>query len=198
MSISDAQDLLRLASSEPNRLHRHLLVAAALHSALAVEPVVVGGTAEEYWTSDEYHQTDLDLCAPIGKAERMVLGVLGFKKSGRHWENPELHVAVEFPESEIDGDFARTELIRVGTGAARVIGREDLYIDRVLQATSDSGESGRFQSALAIAVACYEVLDWPYVATRLREIKQQNSFLGASARKIDSKVRRRARLQLSS
>ncbi len=107
-------------------------------------------------------------------------------------------MAVEFPESEIDGDFARTELIRVGTGAARVIGREDLYIDRVLQATSDSGESGRFQSALAIAVACYEVLDWPYVATRLREIKQQNSFLGASARKIDSKVRRRARLQLSS
>ncbi len=158
----------------------------------------MGGTAEEYWTSDEYHQTDLDLYAPIGKAERMVLGVLGFRKSGRHWENPELHVAVEFPESEIDGDFARTELIRVGTGAARVIGREDLYIDRVLQATSDSGESGRFQSALAIAVACYEVLDWPYVATRLREIKQQNSFLGASARKIDSKVRRRARLQLSS
>jgi len=198
VSISDAQDLLHLASTERNRLRRHLLVAAALRGALAVEPVVVGGTAEEYWTSDEYHQTDLDLCAPVGKAERMVLGLLGFRKSGRHWESPALHVAVEFPESEIDGDFARTELIQVGAGAARVIGREDLYMDRVLQATSDSGESSRFQSAMAIAVACYELMDWPYVAARLREIKQQNSFLGASAGKIDSKVRRRARAQLSS
>jgi len=198
VSISDAQDLLRLASSEPNRLHRHLLVAAAFHSALAVEPVVVGGTAEEYWTSDEYHQTDLDLCAPIGKAERMVLGALGFKKSGRHWEKPELDVAVEFPESEIDGDFARTELIQVGVGTARVIGREDLYMDRVLQAPADAGQSSHFQSALAIAVACYEVMDWPYVATRVREIKQRDSSLGESAGKIDSKIRRRARLQLSS
>ena len=197
MSIIDAQDLLRAASAEPNRLHRHLLVAAAFRSALAIEPVVVGGTAEEYWTSDEYDQTDLDLCAPIGKAERALLGVLGFRKSGRHWENPGLHVAVEFPESEIDGDLARTELIQIGAGAARVIGREDLYIDRVLQATADSGKSSRFQSALAIAVACYEVMDWSYVAARLRD-KTRNSFVGDSARKIDSKVRRRARLQLSS
>jgi len=116
VSIIDAQDLLRAASAEPNRLHRHLLVAAAFRSALAIEPVVVGGTAEE--------------C-------------------------------------------------------------------RVLQATADSGESSRFQSALAIAVACYEVMDWSYVAARLRD-KTRNSFVGDSARKIDSKVRRRARLQLSS
>jgi hypothetical protein len=81
---------------------------------MAVEPVVVGGTAEEYWTSDEYQQTDLDMCAPIGKEERALFGVLGFTKSGRHWENSGLHVAIEFPESEIDGEFARTELIQVG------------------------------------------------------------------------------------
>jgi hypothetical protein len=198
VSITDAQNLLRAASAEPNRLDRHLLVAAAFRSAFAIEPVVVGGTAEEYWTLDEYHQTDLDMCAPIGKAELTVLGVLGFKKAGRHWENPGLHVAVEFPETEIDGDFARTELIQVGTGAARMIGREDLYVDRLLQATADTGESIRVKSALAIAVANYEVMDWPYVAARLRDIGQRDSFLRDSARKIDSKVRRRARVQLSS
>jgi hypothetical protein len=198
VSISGAQDLLRQAATEPNRLQRHLLVAAALHSVMAVEPVVVGGTAEEYWTSDEYQQTDLDMCAPIGKEERALFGVLGFTKSGRHWENPGLHVAIEFPESEIDGEFARTELIQVGIGTARVIGPEDLYIDRVLQATAEPGESSRFKSALAIAVACYEVIDWRYVAARLVDVKRRDSFLGASARKIDSKIRRRARLQLSS
>jgi hypothetical protein len=198
VSISNAKKLIDAASAEPNRLQRHLLVAAALHAALPVEPVVVGGTAEEYWTSDEYHQTDLDLCAPIGKAERESLRRLGFRKSGRHWENPRLRVAVEFPESELDGDFARTELVAVGSGAARMIGREDLYIDRVLQATADSGESVRSRSALAIAVANYEEMDWPYVAARLRETTRRDAALGLAARKIDSKARRRARLQLSS
>lgn len=198
MSISDAHELLHLAATEPIRLQRHLLVAAALRSALRVEPVVVGGTAEEFWTSDDYHQTDLDLCAPIGPAERTILATLGFRKSGRHWVNPDVTVAVEFPESEIDGDYSRTELIEVRTGTARLISREDLYFDRVLQATADAGEIGRFQSALAIAVTGYETMDWPYVAARLRTVQQTNGVVGSSARRIDSKIRRRARRQLSS
>lgn len=159
---------------------------------------MVGGTAEEFWTQDEYGQTDLDLCSAIGPAERAILADLGFRKSGRHWVNPDIHVAVEFPDSEIDGDYQRTAVIEVGTGAARLISREDLYVDRVLQATADSSETGRFMSALAIAVSGYETMDWPYIAARLRKTIQANPLAGSIAKGIDSRIRRRARRQLSS
>jgi hypothetical protein len=62
---SGANQLLEEADREPDRLRRHLLVAAALDSTFAKRAVVVGGTAEEYWTHDDYHPTDLDVCMPL-------------------------------------------------------------------------------------------------------------------------------------
>jgi hypothetical protein len=50
VNVSKAEELLRLAGAERKRLDRHLLVAAALRELLMDDPIVVGGTAEEYWT----------------------------------------------------------------------------------------------------------------------------------------------------
>lgn len=198
MTVSKARKLLALAEREPERLQRHLLLAAALKEALTGDPVVVGGTAEEFWTQAEYHETDLDLCVPISREDEAALRQLGLERTGRHWSRPGLQAVVEFPDDRIDGDESRTVEHKVGPGAARIIGLDDLYLDRLRQATTDQRrERVEFQSALAVVAARYEDLDWSYVRRRLTEIEDGEGAIGDSMKRIDSKIRRRVRRALS-
>lgn len=173
---------------------RHLLVAAALRESLPDEVIVVGGTAEEYWTSDEYHETDLDVCTPLDRAGAHVLRALGFRKQGRHWTHPNVAVAVEIPDSAIDGDPSRCVLETVpGGGSARIIGVDDLYIDRLRQATISEGVEGlHFHSALAIAAACFETIDWRYIRARIQRMERSEPGVGGAMKRINRALRSRA------
>jgi len=167
-----------------------LLVAAAMREALRYDPIVVGGTAEEFWTAAEYHETDLDLCAPITPRDMETLERLGFRRAGRHWERVGLAVVVEFPESRIDGDEGRTVEAVAGPGRARIIGLDDLYLDRLRQSTIDERKEGiEFMSALAVVAARHDDIDWSYVAQRIRG----EGTLGHVMKRIDSRIRRRVR-----
>jgi hypothetical protein len=175
-----------------------LLVAAALREVLTEDPIVVGGTAEEFWTEDEYAETDLDLCAPLTPADRTRLKSLGFEPEGRHWFHPTVQVAVEFPEPRIEGDESRTHEVKVGPGAARIIGLDDLYLDRLRQATMAEGREGvELKSAVAVAVARYEEMDWEYVAARIRNPEHTDPALAQIMKRLDSRIRRRARQVIS-
>jgi hypothetical protein len=195
VTVSKAEQLLKRAASEKNRLRRHLLVAAALGESLPHDVIVVGGTAEEYWTSDSYHETDLDVCAPILPSDRKTLERLNFAKEGRHWYHAGARVAVEFPASAIDGDPTRSVLERVpGGSAARIIGVDDLYLDRLRQATmNESAEDVHFHSTLAVAAACFDVIDWRYVRSRMQAIERNDPLVGSAMRRINKVVRTRAR-----
>lgn len=197
MSVSSAKRLLAEAAGEPDRLRRHLLVAAALREALPSEPVVVGGTAEEFWTADEYHETDLDMCVPLGSEGHRALDELGFVREGRHWSRPDISAVVEFPDAEIDGEMGRTRLEPVSEGAARIIGIDDLYVDRLRQATVAEGAEGiEFHSALAVAAAGQPSIDRAYVEARIDEVTHEARFVGESMRRLDAKIRRRVRRSL--
>jgi hypothetical protein len=193
VSDSKARELLQLAGSERNRLNRHLLLAAALSEVLAHEPIIVGGTAEEYWTEAEYHETDLDLVVPLSRKDEDALRRLGFRKSGRHWERPGLAAVVEFPESVLEGSQDRTVLLSIGPGKARIIGLDDLYLERLRQATINQATEGvEFHSALAVAAARFEGIDWRYVAKRLKEIRQrEGERVGGGMKRINSRIRRK-------
>ena len=194
MNVSRAEELLGLAAAEKVRLERHLLVAAALREVLAHEPVVVGGTAEEYYTVDEYHETDLDLCTWLSPPEEALLGDLGLEQDGRHWVHLASKVAVEFPESRIAGDEARIRRERVGSGEVAIIGVEDLYLDRVRQATADpEQESVSYHSGLAIGAAAFDVIDWPYVEAQIQATLDTDPPLGRLMKTIDGRIRRTIR-----
>ncbi len=198
MTDSAARTLLDLAARAKDQLKKHLFVAAALGEQLADEPIVVGGTAEEYWTADAYQETDLDLCAPITAADEARLDRLGFKREGRHWVNDTVGVAVEFPDSRIDGDEARAVRERVGPGTARIIGLEDLYLDRLRRATAtEPVQDLHFYSALAVAAAGFDSMDWRYVAERMRGIVEQEPTIAESMRRVNRRVRAIVRRRLS-
>jgi hypothetical protein len=196
VSVSRAEALLREAGAERDRLQRHLLVAAALREVLEREPVVVGGTAEEFQSGAPYHETDLDIVGVVTVAERDTLRSLGFRKRGRHWYHDASHVAVEFPDERLDGDVDRIERVDVGRGTAALIGLDDLYLDRLRQATapiSNVEDSVEFHSALAVATGAFERLDRRYVLRRIREIEEREGRVGASMRRLDSRIRQLAK-----
>lgn len=194
MNVSKAHGLLAEAAAEGNRLQRHLLVGAALREVLTHEPIVVGGTAEELYTAVEYHETDLDLVGWLSKKEEQIIANLHFRKWGRHWFHEPSKVAVEFPESRLAGDPGRISRRKVGGGTVAIIGVDDLYLDRVGQATAYRDEnSTEFRSAVAIAAAAYDAIDWRYVTRIILSTRERDPSLGRSMSQIDSKVRRRIR-----
>ena len=194
-SVSRAAELLREAASrdatDPDqRLERGLLVAAALREVLSHEPVVVGGTAEDFWTADEYHQTDLDLVTwPLTRREQVVLRGLGFTREGRHWVHGVTGLPVEFPGSCLAGDEARIHRHPIGHGVASIIGVEDLYLDRVRRSTVDPEDVRlpTYLSALAIAASNHDRMDWRYVDSAIRGETEVDPRL---MRKIHRRVRR--------
>jgi len=195
VGISRAKDLLAGARNERDRTRRHLLVAAALHEVFTSDPIVVGGVAEDYWAADVYVETDLDICVPLTREDELSLKKLGFSKDGRHWFHKASSVAVEFPDSYIDGDEGRTVTVAVGGGSARIIGVEDLYLDRVRGATVNewTDEDVSFRGAVAVASAHYLQMDWKYIVQRLAAILKAEPLVGRSMKRINSLARRRAR-----
>jgi hypothetical protein len=187
-----AQALLERIPKTRSGLRQRLLLAAALTKLLSKGPIVVGGTAEEHWAGNEYHATDLDLCPRLSPIDVKSLTAIGMRQSGRHWVRPDLPVAVEFPGS--GDDIERTVVVKVHGVAVRMISCEDLYLDRLRQATvSWPREDISFDSAMAIALTNYLTLDWDYVRYRLRAAVSTERKVGLLMAAVNRRVRARAR-----
>ena len=187
-----AEALLRRIPTTHSGLKQRLLLAAALTKLLANKPIVVGGTAEEYWAGGEYHPTDLDLCPRLTPKDSRALTALGMSKRGRHWVRSDLPVAVEFPGS--GDDIQRTVVVKVGADSVLMISCEDLYLDRLAQATvSWPREDVSFDSAFAIALTNYVRMDWDYVRSRLKLRAAAEPNVGRLMAAVNRRVRSRAR-----
>lgn len=159
---------------------------------LSKQPIVVGGTAEEYWAGGEYHPTDLDLCPEPSQNDLKALASVGLRKSGRHWTREDLPVAVEFPGS--GDDIERTVVVKVGGVSILMISCEDLYLDRVRQATASwPHEDVSFDAALEVALTNYVTMDWSFVRGRLRTIASGEQTVGTMMASVNRRVRSRAR-----
>ena len=188
-----AEALLRQIPAARSELRQRLLLAAALTTVLSTRPIVVGGTAQQYWAGGEYHPTDLDLCPRPSTRDLKALVEVGLRRSGRHWVRADLPVAVEFPGS--GDDIERTVVVKLLGVSVLMISCEDLYLDRVRRATvSWPREDVSFDSAFEIALTNYIGIDWEYVrerigATVLAELKVSTLMRGVN-RRVRSRARR--------
>ncbi len=108
-------------------------IITELMEAQGLKPIVVGGLAVEIYTRGQYTTLDIDLVTKGREIAGDILINLGFLREGRHWYQPELGVAIEIPDSKLEG-ADEGKIIRLELPSGRylyVIGIEDIILDRL-------------------------------------------------------------------
>ena len=193
----EARRLLTLASSAKEPQTQRLLLAAAIGAVFERVPVVVGGAAEEHWLSEESRPTDLDLCPPPSRHDLRELSLLGFTREGRHWVHDEVLHGVEFPGSS--DDIHRTVDVEIGGGRVRIIGLDDLYLDRLRQSTASetARSSQRLDSLIAISALWGASLDLGYIDSQVNAITATEPPVGRAMQVMQRRVNREVRHRLA-
>lgn len=150
------EELLQISRDpELGLLDRSVGVMGVLDEALRplhVSPVLVGGMAVLFWTSDEAFATrDIDLVMDEPPEADEVLRGLGFALApdGRHWELADSGVLVELPSRHLPAG-AEVELVELGGGrSVRVLSQVDVAIVRLEELTLGPHEDITLQ-ALAL------------------------------------------------
>ena len=172
-------ELKRLLKQLPNNkplLELQLTVAGIISEAFkefGVIPVVVGGSAVEFYTLGNYTSRDIDMIVEEPEHIGSVMTGLGFCHDAGTWYLPEKpSIVVEFRKGPLAGDKKRVQPVQLPDDhTAYLISLEDIIIDRTLVAkywTDGSEEWVRF-----LMVAHYDEIDWKY----LRHVAKQELCL---------------------
>lgn len=164
----DFERLLDKARGIRDRLERKVFFAGVLAEALKGEgaiPIIVGGTAVEFYTLGGYSTLDLDLVCNRKDALNGLLERFGFRRYGRHWYREDLDLVVEIPSSELTGSVERLTKIEIDGLVAYMIGIEDIVADRLNAYVHwRSEEDGRW--AKRMMMLHRDKIDWPYLEGR--------------------------------
>ncbi|MCZ7393013.1 MAG: DUF6036 family nucleotidyltransferase [Candidatus Methanoperedens sp.] len=115
-----------------------------------VQPIVVGGSAVDFYTEGIYPSHDIDLVSNRKIIGEILENVFNFKPSGRHWINEQIGLSVEIPGNRLAGDKDKVTVIRIENLNVYVIGIEDLIIDRLNACVHWKSETDCDQAMLMI------------------------------------------------
>ena len=111
--------------------------------------------------------------------------------AGRHWTRTGSLVPVEFPGGPFAGVRERTALAGPTDVAVPVIGLDDLYLDRLAQATVSLAENTvEFESALALAAYRFDSIDWNLVSRLVSQERRSNPMVGDRMARHNRRIRR--------
>lgn len=171
-NVEELKERLDRAAEIEDLLDRRIWALAIITECLAptgLRPVIVGGTAVEFYTTGGYTTFDVDLVIDTAPLDR-ALSDLGFTKSGRHWVRDDISMAIEAPSGSLDGEASRVLEVRIGDMKAYVLGIEDLIIDRLNAFVHwKSAEDGRW--AAHLIAENRDQIDWDYLRRRAVEKK---------------------------
>lgn len=116
---------------EPNELRKKMLLLGYVTSQLEKNKqsmFLVGGQAVETYTAGQFPTGDIDVTTSDSTTTQRVLKSLGFEEIGMIWLNKKLGIAFH-----IVGYFApeKPVTIRVGPYKVRIVGVEELILDRL-------------------------------------------------------------------
>ena len=116
---------------EPNELRKKMLLLGYVTSQLEKKKqsiFLVGGQAVETYTAGQFLTGDIDVTTSDSATTQKVLKSLGFEEIGMIWLNRPLGIAFH-----IVGYSApeRSRTIRIGPYKARIVGVEELILDRL-------------------------------------------------------------------
>ncbi len=132
------------------------------------EPVVVGDSAVSFYTGGAYLSRDVDLLTEArADVLRTVLEGLGFQRVGSAWVHRELEVVVDFPAHPLAGDPSRVVRVETEDGPVRIIGLEDLLVDRLSAAVYWKDTEAREWCVTMLAV--HQDVDTAYLERRAEQ-----------------------------
>ena len=124
---------LKRAKSIRSLIERKLFIVGVITSELkktGITPIIVGGSAVEFYTSGAYGSLDIDLIAK--KRETVdLLKKMGFKNIDRHWSLPDHEIDIEIVGWHLSGSKEKLTKVNVDKYEVFIIGIEDLIIDRL-------------------------------------------------------------------
>src|SRR2546427_6384916 len=129
-----AQSVVPRLRKEPDELARKMLLIGYLTEMLEREKpesvYVVGGQAVETYTAGQFRTGDIDIVTPDTKAAEEILKRIGFEREGMIWLSKALGLAVHivglYPKNS-----EKARIIHAGPYQVRIVGVEDLIIDRL-------------------------------------------------------------------
>jgi len=136
-----------------------------LFKKIYLHPIIVGGHAVELYTAGHYTTVDVDLVVSGYDYAKDIFKRLGFVKmpGERHWYHRELVLAIEIPDSILNGSMDKAIEVQFEDGYnVYVIGIEDLILDRVRAAVYWDSTSDR-QWALFLLSAQWNDIDFDYL-----------------------------------
>lgn len=135
-----------------------------------VVPVILGGSAVEFYTMDWYATSDIDLA--IDKAKRdifqEVMADLGFTREGRMWIREDLGLYIEIPADTRDISMENLTKLELENGHVYFIGLEELIFDRI-QAAEHWKSDSDLEQAVRIGSSFYDDIDWDLIRKLCRE-----------------------------
>ena len=189
--MSLKNDLLECLNIK-DRLERQVSIAGIITATLEplnIRPIVVGGTAVEFYTLGQYATLDIDFVGIINDKMKKALADLGFLKEGRYWRIPQTDIMIEFPSDELAGTIDKVQPVEFGGRKAYFIGIEDLILNRVQEAKHwnypDSAEWAR-----TLMITHYDNVDWSYCHKRVHEYDCAEKFeeIQRAAKKIKRQI----------
>ncbi len=126
-----SKSFISMLRREPNDLRKKMLLLGYVTSQLEKKKqsiFLVGGQAVETYTAGQFPTGDIDVTTSDSATTQKVLKSLGFEEIGMIWLNKPLGIAFH-----IVGYSApeRSRTIRIGPYKARIVGVEELILDRL-------------------------------------------------------------------
>jgi len=172
----NAQSVVPRLRKEPDELARKMLLIGYLTERLEREKpesvYIVSGQAIETYTAGQFRTGDIDIVTPDSKAAEEILKRIGFERERMIWLNKALGLAIH-----IVGLFAKNpekaRIIHAGPYKVRIVGVEDLIVDRLAAAKFWKSQVD-LEQATALWKGFRSQIDLQYLRKRAKEEKVED------------------------
>ena len=172
----NAQSVVPRLRKEPDELVRKMLLIGYLTERLEKKKpesvYIVGGQAVETYTAGQFRTGDIDIVTPDSKGAGEILKRIGFEREGMIWLNKALGLAIH-----IVGLFAKNSekarIIYAGPYKVRIVGIEDLMVDRLAAAKFWNSQVDSEQ-ATALWKGFRNQIDLQYLRKRAKDEKVED------------------------
>ena len=161
------KELVKRLRKEENLFKRSALFTGYLFYILSkknVDAYLVGGTAVAFYTSGQFTTGDIDITVTDTEKAVKLLKQMGFEKTGRIWLNQKLTLAIDIIVDTSPSSKAKARTILIERFQIKVVGVEDLIIDRLVAAKYwRSSPKYDIEQATVLFKAYLNSIDKPYI-----------------------------------